>query len=191
MGKTDKREDILDAAIALFAEQGFHGAPMALIAKRAGVGTGTIYRYFENRDILINALFMKTYEAFENFILKDYPVDRPVRERFFHICKGAMAYYINHPLEHRYNEQFHNSPYGQEHRRKKLLAASEDYDFFRTMFVEGRAQQVIKDIPLPIYIDLSFAPIVWALRDHFAGVLTLDDGLMDIIVTACWDSIKL
>ncbi len=40
MTKPDKRHEIMRAALDLFAEQGFHGAPMALIAERAGVGAG-------------------------------------------------------------------------------------------------------------------------------------------------------
>ena len=58
MAKTDKREDILRAALELIAEHGFHGAPMAMIAERAGVGAGTIYRYFENKDVLIAELYL-------------------------------------------------------------------------------------------------------------------------------------
>jgi len=52
MARRDKRDDIVQAALELIAENGFHGAPMAMIADRAGVGAGTIYRYFENKDLL-------------------------------------------------------------------------------------------------------------------------------------------
>jgi len=54
MTKPDKRDDIVRAALELIAENGFHGAPMAMIADKAGVGAGTIYRYFENKEVLIN-----------------------------------------------------------------------------------------------------------------------------------------
>jgi AcrR family transcriptional regulator len=46
MTKPDKRDEIIRAALELIAEQGFHGAPMAMIAVHDGVGAGTIYRYF-------------------------------------------------------------------------------------------------------------------------------------------------
>src|ERR1035437_2808422 len=42
----DKREAILGAALELFAERGFHGTAVPQIADKAGVGAGTIYRYF-------------------------------------------------------------------------------------------------------------------------------------------------
>ena len=54
-----KREAILDAALSLFAERGYHGTSVPSIAKRAGVGAGTLYRYFENKEKLVNALFLR------------------------------------------------------------------------------------------------------------------------------------
>src|SRR5690242_388082 len=51
------RAEILDAAEQLIAEHGLHGAPLAAIAKQAGVAVGTLYNYFADRDALIAALF--------------------------------------------------------------------------------------------------------------------------------------
>ena len=50
------RERILDAAGAVIAEHGID-APVHLIAKRAGVGIGTLYRNFPDRDALVLSLF--------------------------------------------------------------------------------------------------------------------------------------
>lgn len=52
-----KRGAVLDAALQLFEERTFHGAAMPLVAERAGVGAGTIYRYFESKEVLVNELF--------------------------------------------------------------------------------------------------------------------------------------
>jgi AcrR family transcriptional regulator len=48
---------ILEAAEDLIAAKGMQGAPLAAIAKRAGVAVGTLYNYFEDRDALVRALF--------------------------------------------------------------------------------------------------------------------------------------
>lgn len=48
---------ILEAAEDLIAANGLSGAPLAQIAKKAGVAVGTLYNYFEDRDALIRALF--------------------------------------------------------------------------------------------------------------------------------------
>ncbi len=48
---------ILEAAEDLIAAKGLQGAPLAQIAKKAGVAVGTLYNYFEDRDAMIRALF--------------------------------------------------------------------------------------------------------------------------------------
>ncbi|MEN0063101.1 MAG: TetR/AcrR family transcriptional regulator [Myxococcota bacterium] len=53
----DKRTLIINAAIEVFAEKGFLLAPVAEIARRAGVADGTIYRYFKNKDDLLLSIF--------------------------------------------------------------------------------------------------------------------------------------
>ncbi len=53
----DKRGRILDAAIKVFAERGFHTATVAEIARAAGVADGTIYLYFKGKDDLLLRLF--------------------------------------------------------------------------------------------------------------------------------------
>jgi TetR/AcrR family fatty acid metabolism transcriptional regulator len=53
----DKERAILDAAIHVFAGQGYHGAQMARIAREAGVANGTVYLYFENKKALLVSLF--------------------------------------------------------------------------------------------------------------------------------------
>jgi len=53
----DKRGRILDAAVKVFAERGFHSATVVGIARGAGVADGTIYLYFKGKDDLLLRLF--------------------------------------------------------------------------------------------------------------------------------------
>lgn len=53
----DKQIALLEAATEVVAEQGL-GAPTALIARRAGVAEGTLFRYFPTKDELLNALYL-------------------------------------------------------------------------------------------------------------------------------------
>jgi TetR/AcrR family transcriptional regulator, fatty acid metabolism regulator protein len=52
-----KRERILDAAVRVFAKEGFYGAKVSQIADAAGVADGTIYLYFKSKDELLISLF--------------------------------------------------------------------------------------------------------------------------------------
>jgi AcrR family transcriptional regulator len=191
MSKPDKRDEIIRAALDLIAEHGFHGAPMAMIAERAGVGAGTIYRYFENKDVLITGLYREIEERLYPGIMAGYREDSPIRERFLHLGTALLRFFIETPLYFKYLEQFHNSPYGVAFRRDKLLLGKKGgCDIFRELFEEGVSQQVMKDLPLVILFALSFGPILAVARDHILGFVELDDTLISRTIEACWDGIR-
>lgn len=54
---TARRNQILDAAAAVFAEKGFHPTTIKDIARRAGIADGTIYNYFTNKPALLLGIF--------------------------------------------------------------------------------------------------------------------------------------
>ncbi len=65
---TEKYRRILEAAVIVFAEQGFYQSTIAQIAKQAGVADGTIYLYFKNKDdILVQFYEYKTHQIFTRF----------------------------------------------------------------------------------------------------------------------------
>jgi TetR/AcrR family fatty acid metabolism transcriptional regulator len=66
--KNNKYHQILEAAIKVFARQGFHQSTVAQIAREAGVADGTIYLYFKNKDdILVQFFNFKTKQVFDRF----------------------------------------------------------------------------------------------------------------------------
>jgi TetR/AcrR family transcriptional regulator, repressor of fatR-cypB operon len=188
--KTDKRDDIVKTSLELIAEHGFHGAPMAMIAERAGVGAGTIYRYFESKDILITDLYREVESNIYGFVMEGYAPEKSIRERFLHLGTALLRYFIAHPLEFRYLEQFHNSPFGVAHRRDKILGTKEGCDIFRDLFQEGVSRQMIKDLPLVVLFALAFGPLLSVARDHILGFIVLDDALIARTVEACCDGIR-
>jgi AcrR family transcriptional regulator len=190
MSKNDKREEIVCAALELIAENGFHGAPMAIIAERAHVGAGTIYRYFENKDVMITELYQGVENRLYPVIMEKYSVDKPIRERFIHLGTTLLRYFIENPIDFRYLEQFHNSPYGVAYRRDKILGKAEGRDVFMQLFEAGISQQVIKDLSLVILFALAFGPLLAVARDHILGFVGLDEVLINRTIEACWDGIK-
>jgi AcrR family transcriptional regulator len=191
MSKQDKRDEIVRAALELIAEQGFHGAPMAMIAERADVGAGTIYRYFENKDVLINDLYGEIEEKMLRYLQEGYTAEAPFRVRFLHLNTALLRYFIENPLDFRYLEQFFNSPYGVAVRRDKLLGNREGgCNAFKELFEQGMAQQVLKDFPLAILFDLAFGPLLAVARDHILGFINLDEQLITRTIEACWDAVK-
>ena len=66
--KNHKYHQILEAAVKVFARQGFHQSTVAQIAKEAGVADGTIYLYFKNKDdILVQFFSLRAKQVFESF----------------------------------------------------------------------------------------------------------------------------
>jgi TetR/AcrR family transcriptional regulator, repressor of fatR-cypB operon len=190
MTKPDKRDEIVRSALELIAEHGFHGAPMAMIAEQAGVGAGTIYRYFENKDVLIKELYRELEEKMYPCILEGYAVEAPLRMRFLHLGTALLRYFIEHPLHFRYLEQFHNSPYGVAFRRDKILGKAGGCDVFRELFEQGAAQQVVKEFPLVILFALAFGPLLTVARDHILGFVQLDETMIKRTIEACWDGVR-
>jgi TetR/AcrR family fatty acid metabolism transcriptional regulator len=57
----DKRRQILDAAVRVFARQGFHACRVSDIADEAGVAYGLVYHYFDSKDQVLNELFSERW----------------------------------------------------------------------------------------------------------------------------------
>ena len=190
MKTPDKRRDIMQAALELIAEQGFHRTPMAEIAEKAGVAAGTIYRYFESKDVLITELHRELEEKISATLLEGYPVERPLRERFLYLIRELLRYFIAHPLHFRYMEQYFNSPYGISLHRDRLLGKSGNQDIVMEIFREGSSQQILKDLPVVVLFSLAFGPLISLIRDHTLGFICLEETLIQKISEACWDGIK-
>ena len=58
-----RREQILEAAGRVFAEQGFHASKMKDVAVAAGVSNGTVYNYFKSKDEVLKALMHRLNET--------------------------------------------------------------------------------------------------------------------------------
>jgi len=190
---SDKRADIIQAALELIADRGFHDAPMSEIAEKAHVAAGTIYRYFENKDVLINELFQELEDRLMEVILSHYPLGKPIKEQFFYVFGELCRFLLTHPLHFRYMEQYFNSPYGISKRRDKLLGKNGNYGKRGTLteiFNEGISQKILKDLPVVVLSSLAIGPMLYVIRDHTLGFVELNESLIGQITEACWDAIK-
>jgi len=189
----DKRQNIIQATIKLIAEYGFHGTPISMIAKEAEVGAGTIYRYFKDKDSLVLEIFQQVDSGFKKALLAEYDVNRPIRDRFLHLCRGVFQYGIENPYEFKFIEQFYHSPYGTNLRREKQFCNCGDAGQalpFKQVFDFGQTQQVIKDLPLVALLALAMGPIVFLVKDSIAGLIQLEETTINDTLAACWDAVK-
>lgn len=190
MKPSDKRVDIMQAALELISEKGFHGAPMAELAEKAGVSAGTIYLYFDSKESLITELHQELENKIMTTVQEDYPFDSPLRERFLFLINKLVHHFINNPLHFRYMEQFFNSPFGASIHRDKLLNNTGNQKLLFDIFEQGVEQKVIKELPKFMLFSLAIGPLLILIRDHTLGFVTLDDLLIEQFTESCWDAIK-
>lgn len=184
---SDKRTAIMQAAMELIAEQGFHGTPTSQIAEKAGTGVGTIYRYFKDKDELIEEIHTMAHAIFLASFAENYDPNRPARENYLRIFTALTRLFIAHPFEIRFLEQYYNSPFGIAKKRSGEFKCEKPMFQF---FEQGKQQQAIKDFPLDVLMSLSFGPIIFSARDHLNGFILLDDALIAAVVEASWEAIK-
>jgi AcrR family transcriptional regulator len=190
-GKKEKQAAIMQAALELFAENGFHRAPVSQLATKARVAVGSIYRYFKDKDELVHALYKEVDGTLWRTVIEGVDPTMSDRLQFIHLTTNLIHYLRDHPLEFKFLEQYFNSPYGVEKKREKFLDedASGCRNPLRRIFSGGN-EGAVKDLPQPILHAMAFGPVTFVLRDAMAGLVTLDDMMIQDVAQACWDAIK-
>jgi TetR/AcrR family transcriptional regulator, fatty acid metabolism regulator protein len=93
----DKRRVILDAAVRVFARQGFHACRVADIADEAGVAYGLVYHYFSSKDEVLDTLFLERWNVMLELIREVDAEPIPVREKFRAIASFIVDSYRHDP----------------------------------------------------------------------------------------------
>jgi len=94
---TDKRRLILDAAVRVFARQGFHACRVADIADEAGVAYGLVYHYFGSKDEVLDTLFLERWNVMLEVIRHVDAEPVPVREKLATIASFIVDSYQHDP----------------------------------------------------------------------------------------------
>jgi AcrR family transcriptional regulator len=100
----DKKECILSAALELFAEKGFHGTAVPEIASKAGVAAGTIYRYFDSKEAMVNAVYQRHKAMMLAAVLDDFPYEGEARSQIHHFISRVFSFAKKHPLAFKFLE---------------------------------------------------------------------------------------
>jgi TetR/AcrR family fatty acid metabolism transcriptional regulator len=93
----DKRRIILDAAVRVFARQGFHTCRVSDIADEAGVAYGLVYHYFQSKDEVLDTLFLERWNILLDAIGETDAQDIPAREKLHAIASFIIESYRHDP----------------------------------------------------------------------------------------------
>jgi AcrR family transcriptional regulator len=93
----DKRRLILDAAVVVFARQGYGGCRVSDIADEAGVAYGLVYHYFRSKDAVLDTLFLERWNVLVDVIRDVEARDEPVRDKLHAIAGFIIDSYRYDP----------------------------------------------------------------------------------------------
>jgi TetR/AcrR family transcriptional regulator, fatty acid metabolism regulator protein len=94
---TDKRRAILDAAVRVFARQGYHATRVADIADEAGVAYGLVYHYFRSKEAVMTELFTERWSLLLDASDALYGQQIPPREKLAGIAQFIFDSYRHDP----------------------------------------------------------------------------------------------
>jgi TetR/AcrR family transcriptional regulator, repressor of fatR-cypB operon len=182
----DKRRKILDAALRVFAERGYDGTNVPEIAKAAGVGTGTVYRYFEDKEALVNEVFRDAKLRLRSALLDGMPAPDPddleaARAWFHDLWRRLARFAAAEPDAFRFLElQDHVAYLDAESRQveRSVLAP---------LWMAGNALRArTPGAPIDVLIALLWGGFVGLVKASRLGYLTLDDDRLAQAGEACW-----
>jgi AcrR family transcriptional regulator len=182
----DKHRRILDAALRVFAARGFHGTTVPDIADAAGVGTGTLYRYFRDKEALVNEVFRDAKQRLKAALLAnldDADVYTPAAaERWFtELWRRLAAFARAEPDAFRFLEMQDHVEYLDTKSRTLELSVLAPLAF------AGKRLRVWTDgPPIDVAIAMLWGAFVGLVKASRLGYLPLDDRRIEHARAAAW-----
>jgi TetR/AcrR family transcriptional regulator, fatty acid metabolism regulator protein len=93
----DKRRQLLDAAVRVFARKGFHASRVGDIAEEAGVAHGLLYHYFKSKDQVLEAVFHENWSILIARIESVEETEEPAADQIRHIAAIVLRTWLHLP----------------------------------------------------------------------------------------------
>ncbi|MEC1261358.1 TetR/AcrR family transcriptional regulator [Bacillus swezeyi] len=188
MEQESKYQKIIEASLVLFADRGFDATTIPMIAEKADVGAGTIYRYFDSKEGLVNILFQDSVKHFKEKIEEGYPEDSAgIHEQFQHIFRCLYKFSQENIHALYFLEIDKTSHYLNETSRAVL---NDLLDFIYLFFEKGKERGIIRSLPSHILSAMVFGSFVHIQKLVRAGEIEDPSGLMKEIEACSWHAIK-
>ena len=184
----DKKSALLNATLTLVNNHGFHNAPMAKIAKLAGVSPATIYLYFENKQDLINSLYLEVKKSFSDLAFEGYDETMSVKKGFEMIWFNIAHYKLNSISEANFLSQCDTSPMIDEAIRIEGL---KNLQPLLDLWKRGKSEGIIKPISDYVLYAHTIYPLSFLLEMQQRNIFTLDETTKNNLFQVAWDAIKM
>ncbi|MEZ5008135.1 MAG: TetR/AcrR family transcriptional regulator [Chitinophagales bacterium] len=184
---SDKKGALLDATLTMVNECGFHDVSMSKIANRAGVAPATIYLYFENKQDLINTLYLETKTSFGEWALKGYKDHMPVKKGFEIIWYNIADYKLNKANESKFLFQCDITPMIDEEIRKEAL---KNLQPLLDLWERGQKEGIIKPLSIFILYAYTIYPLSFLSHMQERNLLSVNKNVLKDSFQSAWDAIK-
>jgi AcrR family transcriptional regulator len=182
----DKRARLLAAALDLFETRGFDGVAVPEIAAKAGVAVGTVYRYFETKEALVNALYRQWKQAYNDLVLAPAPKGLKPREIFSRYWHRMTLFARTNPRAMRFMDLHHHGAYlDAESRALSKTYAQAAEEFVRT----ARSEGAIRDLNPIMVVALMWGAAAGLTKFAASGALEFDAKLAGDMEEALWRAI--
>jgi TetR/AcrR family fatty acid metabolism transcriptional regulator len=155
----DKRRMILDAAVRVFARQGFHHCRVSDVADEAGVAYGLVYHYFNSKEEILNTLFLERWQIMLDAIGEIDARDISSREKLRSVAGFIIDSYRHDPDLMKVIivevTRAANS-FGQTHLRK----INEAYELIAGIVERAQAEGAFKDTVTPRFAAMAFYGVI-------------------------------
>jgi AcrR family transcriptional regulator len=183
----EKKKAIFESTLELVRENGFHGTPMSLVAKKAGVAAGTIYHYFDSKDALLIALYSYLRGQLSKEIAEGDDETQTYESRFFSFWKKHYRFYLQNPNALHFIEQFVNSPYYDR-------CPEKDYDRCQNITAQflktGIENHTLKQMNLKLMSIMVHSSVTTAAKIHLTKKVEMGETELQQVAQMVWDGIK-
>lgn len=184
----NKSEEIKKATISLFSKRGFDGTTIPLIAESASVGAGTIYRYFTNKEELLNLVMQEEISKIAKVLKSGFPENSQMKEQFSHLFHKLM----NYSLENFDSIMLISSHCNSIHIDKKTEGDySELLDFISNVAEQGRDNgEINKNLPNDIIVSIIFGSVVELAKNFEEYPSNSNANMLEAIEQSLWRAIS-
>ena len=185
--KQNKRTRIIDSAIVIFAEKGYHLVNMNDIATKAEVAVRTIYRYFNNKEDLLIAIFEeKMGELIQELEQRLQKIEDPSEKLFAFIHQHFSQIEAKPQLAHVFQVELRQSHrFFREYRPQKLW---EYLQILQNIILLGQEQGIfkrnlqVKIIQWTLFGALDEMSIHWVLSREKTSLVDVTQEVFDIFI---------
>lgn len=183
-----KREDILKATLDLISEEGLQSVTFSKIFKKANVGSGTFYNYFNNKEELVNEVYKEIVSHMGEVVLKNYNPSLTLFERFKYIIRKITDYAIDFSKELWFLENYSYSPYiSIDLKNMENPAVTE----LLLIISQGQSQGIIQEINIMMCFQIIHGIIVNVIKGFLIGKYPLEEYHIQHLIEVCWKVIKI